>query len=299
MRRDIEFDAEGTILRGWFYRPDEGEGPFPTIVMAHGISCVKEMYLAEYAEVFTAAGFACVVYDNRNFGSSDGEPRQELDPWVQIRDYRHAITYAGTLPEVDKNRIGIWGTSYGGGNALVAAAFDRRAKAVVAQVPMVSGWRQFKRFIPAHFASVMRMAFDGDREGRLQGKPPQMIPLVSSNPMDPYVVLPQASSHKFFTETGASRAPAWRNEITLRSCEMASEYEAGLYLNRISPTPMLMIVMRDDDVTLADDAIEMYETALEPKKLLLLPGSHYEAYIESFEQTSSAARDWFVEYLKP
>jgi fermentation-respiration switch protein FrsA (DUF1100 family) len=297
VRKDIEFDAEGTTLRGWFYRPD-GEGPFPTIVMAHGISCVKEMYLAEFAEVFTAAGFACVVYDNRNFGASDGEPRQELDPWAQIRDYRHAITYAGTLPEVDKNRIGIWGTSYGGGNALVAAAFDRRAKAVVAQVPMVSGWRQFKRFIPAHFASVMRLAFDGDREGRFQGKPAQMIPLVSSQAIDPYVVLPQASSFKFFTETGASRAPAWRNEITLRSCEMAAEYEAGLYLNRISPTPMLMIVMKDDDVTLADDAIDMYESALEPKKLLLLPGSHYEAYIEAFEQTSTAARDWFVEHLK-
>ena len=62
------------------------------------------MYLDDYAEVFCDAGLACVVYDNRGFGASDaapGKPRQEIDPWEQIRDYQHAITYAQTRPEVD------------------------------------------------------------------------------------------------------------------------------------------------------------------------------------------------------
>src|SRR5262250_3422629 len=101
-RRDVEFDAEGTVLRGWFYPGADAAGAAATAVM--------EMYLDSFAEVFAAAGLNVLVYDNRNFGASDGEPRQEIDPWAQARDYRHAITYAGTLPEVDPARIGVWGS---------------------------------------------------------------------------------------------------------------------------------------------------------------------------------------------
>src|SRR5271167_4250398 len=110
MRKDIEFKTEdGVTLRGWHYLPDGRRGKVPTIVMAHGFSAVKEMYLDRFAEAFAAAGLGAVVFDNRNFGASDGEPRQEIDPWRQVRDYRDAITYAETLPETDADRIGIWG----------------------------------------------------------------------------------------------------------------------------------------------------------------------------------------------
>jgi uncharacterized protein len=94
MRRDIEFNAEGLTLRGWFYVPDGAKKPVPTIVMAHGFSCTKEMFLDKYAEVFVKDGLPVLIYDNRNFGDSDGQPRLEVDPYNQIRDYRHAITYA-------------------------------------------------------------------------------------------------------------------------------------------------------------------------------------------------------------
>ncbi len=106
-RRDIEFDAEGVTLRGWFYAAEASTSAAPTVVMAHGFSAVKEMYLDEYAAVFAAAGLNALVFDNRNFGASDGIPRQEIDPWAQVRDYRHAITFATTLPGVDAARIGI------------------------------------------------------------------------------------------------------------------------------------------------------------------------------------------------
>ena len=64
--------------------------------MSHGFSAVKEMYLDRFAEAFVAAGLDVLVFDNRYFGASDGEPRQEIDPWAQVRDYRDAITYPHT-----------------------------------------------------------------------------------------------------------------------------------------------------------------------------------------------------------
>ena len=96
MRQDIEFDAEGTTLRGWLYVPDGASGPVPTVVMCHGFSAVKEMYTDAFAEAFCDAGLCALLYDNRNLGASDGEPRQEIDPWAQVRDFRDAISYART-----------------------------------------------------------------------------------------------------------------------------------------------------------------------------------------------------------
>jgi dienelactone hydrolase len=138
MRQDIEFDAEGVTLRGWLYLPDGAGGPVPTVVMAHGFSAVKEMFLDSFAEAFAAGGLGAVVFDNRNFGASDGEPRQEIDPWAQVRDYRHAITWAQTRSEVDPDRIGVWGSSYSGGHVLVLGAIDKRIKCVACQVPLVA-----------------------------------------------------------------------------------------------------------------------------------------------------------------
>ncbi len=93
-RLNVEFRSEGVALRGWLYLP-EARAERPAIVMTHGFSGVKEQYLDRYAEVFAAAGFVVLLYDHPNFGDSDGEPRQEIDPVMQRRGYRDAITWLG------------------------------------------------------------------------------------------------------------------------------------------------------------------------------------------------------------
>src|SRR5208337_2103871 len=138
---------------------DRLSGKAPTIVMAHGFSAVKEMYLDKFAEAFAAAGLASLVFDNRNFGASDGEPRQEIDPWQQVRDYRDAITFAETLSQTDKARIGIWGSSYSGGHVLVVGAIDRRVRCVVSQVPLISGHGNARRLIRADMIAAVRAGF--------------------------------------------------------------------------------------------------------------------------------------------
>src|SRR5690348_15018307 len=185
MRKDVEINAEGTILRGWFYTPDRPSGKAPAIVMAHGFSAVKEMYLDRFAEHFCAAGLAAVVFDNRNFGASDGEPRQEIDPWTQVRDYRHAITWARAQREVDPERIGVWGSSYSGGHALVVGAIDRRVKCVVSQVPLISGHANARRLVRADYIAGLQRMFENDRRGRSKGSAPAMIPVVAENGVDP------------------------------------------------------------------------------------------------------------------
>jgi uncharacterized protein len=296
MRRDIEINAEGTVLRGWLYLPDNRTGRVPAVVMAHGFSAVKEMYLDRFAEVFSAAGLAAVVFDNRNFGASDGEPRQEIDPWQQVRDYRHAITWSAMQPEVDRERIGVWGSSYSGGHVIVVGAIDRRVRCVVAQVPLVSGFRNIQRLIRADAMAAVRKQFDADREARFRRAAPLMIPVVALDPSAP-AALPTADSWQWFMETARTRAPAWHNQVTLRTIEMLTEYEPGDYISKISPTPLLMLIAADDHLAVADEAFAAFNRALEPKRLIILKGGHFDAYVKEFDQSSAAARDWFVAHL--
>jgi fermentation-respiration switch protein FrsA (DUF1100 family) len=298
MRKDIDFKTDdGITLRGWHYVPERRSGRVPVIIMAHGFSAVKEMYLDKFAEAFAAAGLSALVFDNRNFGASGGEPRQEIDPWRQVRDYRDAITFAEALEETDANRIGIWGSSYSGGHVLVVGAIDRRVKCVASQVPLISGHHNARRLIRADFWAGLHGMLDDDRRNRYAGKPPAMIPVVAEGPTAP-AALPTADSWQWFTETGRSRAPAWRNEVTLRSVEMFTEYEPGAYIRFISPTPLLLVVALGDHLTVADEALAAYEQALEPKRLVALKGGHFDAYVADFDNAAGAARDWFVQHLK-
>jgi uncharacterized protein len=296
VRTDIEFrTSDGTLLRGWHYRPNR-HALSGCVVMAHGIAAVKEMWLDRYAEVYAAAGLHVLVYDHRNLGASEGLPRQEIDPWAQIRDYRDAITFAETLPGVDPSRIGIWGSSYSGGHVLVVGAFDRRVRCIVSQVPVISVRENLRRYVRPDVLAEVRGLFDADRRARAAGAEPGLFPVVDADPMAPSL-LPTADSYQWFTQTAQARAPSWRNEVTLRSVEMASEYEPGLYIRHVSPTPLLMIVDTADLLAPADLALDAYERALQPKALHLLNRGHFAAYVEDFEASSSAARDWFVRHL--
>lgn len=111
-RKDVEFKTiDNVSLRGWFYTPESSSGKLPCLVMAHGWSALKEMDLDAFADHFTSKlSISCLVYDNRCFGDSDGEPRHEIVPTLQQSDYSDAITYAQSLEEVNPDKIGIWGT---------------------------------------------------------------------------------------------------------------------------------------------------------------------------------------------
>ncbi|HTP77273.1 MAG TPA: alpha/beta hydrolase [Rhizomicrobium sp.] len=297
MRTDITFSSDGVTLRGWLYRPEGRSGKRPAIVMAHGFSATKEMYLDDFAEVFVAAGFAVMVYDHRNFGDSDGEPRGEIDPVAQVRGYRDAITWLQDQPGVDRHRIGAWGTSYSGGHVIQLGAIDRRVKCVVSQVPAIDGYRASRAMMRGDLGTAMRAQFDADRIARFKGAAPAMIPVVPDQPMGPGA-LSTADSVAFFKST--TRIGKWRNEVTLRSIEYMTEYSPGLFVGRISPTPFMLVVALRDVLATSDLALEAYERALQPKRLLALDCGHFDPYTgDMFKVNSAAQSDWFVEHLRP
>jgi fermentation-respiration switch protein FrsA (DUF1100 family) len=296
MRRDIEFRSEGVICRGWLYTPDGRSTTqrAPTIVMAHGFSGVREMRLDRFAEAFAAGGLASLVFDYRGAGTSDGEPRQDLDPFAQIADYRNAISYARQLPEVDGEHIGIWGSSYSGGHVLVVGALDRRVKAVVSQVPLIDAWESLDSTLGVEARAAMVQQLIEERERLYAGAPPLMIPVVG--PTGTAAALPGDEAREWF-QLAAKTAPTWKNEITLCSMERLLEYAPGRYIDRVAPTPLLMLVAEHDFLPV-DIARRAFERAGNPKRLCVLPTGHFAPYEPPhFATASGEAAEWFRQHL--
>jgi hypothetical protein len=169
---------------------------------------------------------------------------------------------------------------------------------VVSQVPLISGYENARRLVRADQLAPLRAAFDADRAARYAGGPPAMIPVCyTDDPSEPSA-LPTADTHDFFLGPIQERATTWRNEVTLRSVEMFTEYEPGDYLPRITPTPLMMVVAAQDHLTVADISTAAFGRAHEPKELLVLPTGHFDAYVgDAFRVSSAAQRDFFVRHL--
>jgi dienelactone hydrolase len=111
---NVEFNSCGDTCKGVLTRPPGKSGDAPLVIMAGGWCYTKEIVMPWYGKYFEDLGCATLRFDYRRFGESTGEPRQHINPWDQIEDYRNALSFAETLPGIDRKRTGIWGISYSG-----------------------------------------------------------------------------------------------------------------------------------------------------------------------------------------
>jgi fermentation-respiration switch protein FrsA (DUF1100 family) len=292
-RIDVSFPADGGVnLHGWLFLP-EGPGPHPAVTMTAGLGGSIHHGLEPFAKAFAEAGYAVLLHDHRGFGASGGEPRHDVDPWRQIADWRRATSFLESLDEVDAKRIGLWGTSYSGGHALMLGATDRRLRAVVAQVPTISGYEQaLRRTPPDRLPAVDETLVQDDRD-QLNGAPGYQA-LVSA---DPQVAAAFRTRDAVDFMLQPLPEGVWENIVTVRSSLFSRMYEPGAFIGRISPTPLLVIVARDDRTTPTDLALSAYERALEPKRLVIAPGGHYDIYLGQSHIAIAAAIAWFQENL--
>jgi hypothetical protein len=303
MRRDVEFKSGDDIVRGWLYTPDEGDGPFPTIVMAGGWCYVKELVQPRYAEMYAEAGFAALLFDYRNFGASDGDRRQHIDPDWQIEDYKNAISFAETLDAVDAERIGVWGLSYSGGHALIVGATDPRVKCIASQIPVVDGYRNMRRVHGTiGFRAFEQLLLD-DRRRRFATGEDGFLPHAAPDPATEVSTWPFPETYETFKALKASDAPAYENRSTIESAELLMSYSVEPFLPRLLNTPTLVVVAEKDDLTLWDLEIEAYNRIPTASKRLVVVGdsTHMTLYSDRslLEQAARAATDWFLEHLAP
>lgn len=298
----VEFFSDGVTLRADFYRP-EGEGPFPTIVMAGGWCYVKELRQPQYAAEFVRRGFAALVFDYRNIGASDGEVRQHLDPWEQIADYKNAITYVTGRDDVDADRIGAWGISYSGGHVLILGAIDARVKVIASNVPVIDGYLNMWRVHGTERFRQLKALVSHAREHLFSSGEHTYMGMSASvqNPNAELTTWPLDEVRDTFVMLKETQAPRHEHRNTVQSVENLMAYNAAPYAKRLINTPTMIIVANDDDITLWDVELDVFNSVPCPmKEWVVLPGTdHMTLYsdLSALDYAAQAAGSWFSRHL--
>ena len=287
----VKFFSEGVRMEGDLFLPDgfkSGERR-PGIVLCHGFTGIRSLILGDYAKVFVEAGFVALTFDYRGYGGSEGT-RRRLIPLEQIDDIRNAISFFETLPQVNPDRIGLWGTSFGGGHAPYAAAIDSRIKAAVGQVGFGDGERfLLDTRIVGERAELTRKVADDRRRRAVEGAGDRLSPIDALN----------SAQTSAFLGTSLKDVPLSKIDISWETIEKTLEYKPIEVVDRIAPRALLLIGARDDDLCKIEGYQKLYERAREPKKLEVLPITHYEIYSGKwFDESARLAREWFERFLK-
>jgi pimeloyl-ACP methyl ester carboxylesterase len=295
----IEIPSAGEQLSALLYLP-EGDGPHPAVVLGGGWCYVKELVQPGYASVFARNGIAALIFDYRYMGASSGEPRQHIDPWQQIEDYRNAVSYMESRPDVDSERIGAWGISYSGGHVMILGAVDPRVRAVVGVVPTVDGWQNMRL---AHgtlgFRRLQAAILDARRKLYETGEH-TYIPHQPENEGD-LAVWPFPKSKLTFARLKETQAPAYEGRSTVASAELLLAYDVLPYARRLADTPTMLIVAEGDDHTHWDLAANVFDAIPgQRKRWHVVPRSGHLTLYEDQDAVAGvaqAAAEWFRECL--
>ena len=292
MKTPVSFYREGVKLDGDVYVPDDVR-PRETragIVLCHGYTGVKDIYLPDNARVLNDAGYVAMVFDYKGWGASDG-PRARLAPYSRVADVQAALTFLGTLPTVDPERLGIYGTSYGGATVVWVGAIDPRVTCVVSVVGIGNG-RRWMRSVrrPDEFHDLLARARHDRARRAVDGK--------SESVAREEILLPDRQS----AELGAAARrnnPAAVSAIPLEYVDDTLEFNPEWVVDKIAPRPVLFITTDDDRLVPPEESVELYRRAGEPKKLVVLKGyGHYEVYTQpAFGEVMQATLAWYGEHL--
>lgn len=272
--RVIHFFSGGERCTASFYRP-QGDGPFPVIVMAHGLGGTRDMRLPAYAERFAAAGYACLIFDYRHFGDSEGTPRQLLHIGRQLEDWQAAVSHARGLEGADAGRIILWGTSFSGGHVLRIAADDAGIAAVISQGPFSDGLSSTLAINPLTSMKLTVLAL-ADRIGALFGARPLLVKIAGRPGDTALMTAPDAfDGYHALVPPGATV----NNFAAARFALDIIRYYPGRATKRIQ-APVLFQVCNTDSVAPARTTLK-HALRTPHKEIRRYDYGHFEIYLGS------------------
>jgi len=290
MKRPVEFYSEGCRIGADLVLPDtvaEGQR-LPAVILCHGFSGIRSILLPPYAEELARSGFAALLFDYRGFGDSEGE-RGRLVPAEQRVDIRNAITFMQSLGEIDPERIGLWGTSFGGANAICTAAIDKRVKCLSVQITFGSGERMVGAGMTDEEKNKLRATLDKAWQRSVVRNKPMMLAMEQ--------ILTDEDSKAFYAKTVAEQ-PEFKTKLPLTTIRESLEYCPEDAVGSVS-VPIMFIGATDDIVCPVAEMHILHEKANDPKGLHIIEGArHYDVYEgEFFRQSCGKAVEWYKKHL--
>lgn len=288
--RPVTIFSDGTRMAGDLYLPKglKATDKLPAIVLCAGTGGTKGGTQARLAPIFVEKGYIVLAFDYRGWGQSESqlmalEPQPKPDEknemtikvkairWPmnytdQTADIRAAISFVEGEPNVDKDRIGLWGSSYGGGLVTWVAGNDPRVKCVAAQVPGMGG----------RAPAAMKYAYElASKQARGETEP---VPIETGK-----------LTGKMATYANMRVNPA--KNIGFNSLDAAAKINV----------PALFILAENEELS-SNATVEAVQKSLQdrgvPSSLHVIKGiTHYGVYAEGFDEATREEIAWFGQHL--
>ena len=255
----------------------------PCVVMGHGFGATRDAGLRPFADRFAAAGADVLMFDYRGFGTSDGTPRQDVSHWRHRADYHSAITYARSLPDVDPDRIVLWGSSYSGGHVLPVAVKDGRVAAVISQGAAMDGLAALLEI--ARYAGVgqlLKLTRHSLRDlaRAVRRRPPHVVPIVG-----PPGSLAAITAEGAEIGYQAIMGPIFRNEMCARGIMFIPLNRPVTSASKLR-CPLLVVLAERDNIAPTKSVRAAAKKAGRFARMLVLPSGHFDIYTgEMFEKS--------------
>lgn len=289
---EVVFWSDGIRIAGDLFYPAslKSDEELPGIVLCHGWGGLKRHLKKSYALDFAAKGYIVLAFDYRGWGESDSRlisvevqpeaedgktfsievrPIRELvDPLDQLEDIRNAINFIEGDARVDSERLGVWGTSLGGGLAVITASRDKRVRCVVSQVGAMDGL-----LVAASYKGGLK-ALHRDELKRTRGE------------LDPF---PQNSKAK---EEGLRGTPYF---------EHFARFSAVKECKNITAPTMLIDVELEEMFDIRDHSGKVFriiKDRVEAKHKIIPNAKHYDIYRAEYDTSVRLALYWFEKHLR-
>ena len=304
MQQDTFFYSWGCKIAGTLHVPDEyapGQKR-PAVVMNHGLAndrdeASQHSFLGKRLE---EAGYVVLRFDFRGCGVSDAPRGRMLVGTEWPQDLRNAITHLGLQPEVDPERIGAVGSSWGGGVTVHTAAIDRRLKCAVSLGAPANGERWLRhQWIAQHGEDGWQKFLDdvaADRKQRVQGQPSTVVRLIGG-------FIPVEPDQVPTLEAFLAAHPIMVSDVPLEVADDIMAFRPEEMVSRVTPTPIRFIHGTADPVVDSQEAAIFYEQAREPKDLRLIEGGIHQLLspedygIDNANEVAEFVLEWFERYL--
>lgn len=290
-RHDITFDSDGDTCAAWLFLPDGVERP-PVVILGHGLGATREMRLGAFAERFAQAGIAAIAFTYRHFGDSTGQPRQLLSIKRQLADWDAAIAHAKTRGDVDGKRIAVWGSSFGGGHAIIVASRHPELSAAISQCPFTDGLASARALGPVGSMRLLP-AVGADVWSALRGKEPRLLTLAGAPGEKALMTAPDAlPGYLALVPEGTT----FVNEVAARVAPTITWHRPGKAARKVK-VPILFCVCDHDSVTPAEETLAYARSA--PKgEIKSYDAGHFDIYLgEAFEEIVMDQTEFLTRHL--
>jgi dienelactone hydrolase len=286
-RHDITFDSDGDTCAAWLFLPDGVDRP-PVVILGHGLGATRDMRLDAFAERFAQAGIAAIAFTYRHFGDSTGQPRQLLSIKRQLADWDAAIAHVKTRGDVDGSRIAVWGSSFGGGHAIIVASRHPELRAAVSQCPFTDGVASARalgpvgtlRLLPTVARDVLALATRKDPVLiTLAGTPGEKALMTAPDALPGYLAL-------------VPEGGTFVNEVAARVAPTITRHRPGRSARSVQ-VPILFCICDHDSVTPPEETLAYARTA--PKgEVKRYDAGHFDIYLGAPFEAVVADQTYFL-----